>query len=63
MAHFSQGLSDYVLEHVAGAMDRGLVIGYDHRHHSEHWAQLTAQVFVDKGIKVYLLKGFNHTPM
>ncbi|KAH9483817.1 putative phosphoribomutase [Psilocybe cubensis] len=59
----SQGLSDYVLEHVKDAHNRGLVVGYDHRHHSEHWAQLTAGIFISKGIKVYLLRGFNHTPM
>ncbi|PPQ90139.1 hypothetical protein CVT25_012308 [Psilocybe cyanescens] len=59
----SQGLSDYVLEHVKDARSRGLVVGYDHRHHSKHWAQLTTSIFVSKGIKVYLLQGFNHTPM
>lgn len=59
----SQGLSDYVLQHVEGARTRGLVVGYDHRHHSEHWANVTASIFVAKGIKVYLLRGFNHTPL
>ncbi|KDR81365.1 hypothetical protein GALMADRAFT_239221 [Galerina marginata CBS 339.88] len=59
----SQGLSEYILQHVEMARDRGLVVGYDHRHHSEHWAILTANIFVAKGIKVYLLRGFNHTPM
>ncbi|KAF8876038.1 hypothetical protein CPB84DRAFT_1796184 [Gymnopilus junonius] len=59
----SQGLSDYVLQHVEGARTRGLVVGYDHRYHSEHWANITASIFVAKGIKVYLLRGFNHTPL
>ncbi|KIM48987.1 hypothetical protein M413DRAFT_438147 [Hebeloma cylindrosporum] len=59
----SQGLAAYVLQHVEGAITRGLVVGHDHRHHSEHWARLTAQVFLAKNIKVYLLRGLNHTPM
>ncbi|KAF8964139.1 phosphoglucomutase 1 [Flammula alnicola] len=59
----SQGLAEYVLQHVENATTRGLVIGHDHRHHSEHWAQLTAQIFAVKGIKVYPLRGLNHTPM
>ncbi|KAF9557669.1 hypothetical protein CPC08DRAFT_668418 [Agrocybe pediades] len=63
IAQTSQGLSDYVLGHVKEAKDRGLVIGYDHRHHSERWANLTADIFASKGIKVYLLKGFVHTPL
>jgi phosphoglucomutase len=45
------------------AKTRGLVVGHDHRHNSEHWADLTAKIFVAKGIKVYALRGLNHTPM
>jgi phosphoglucomutase len=58
-----QGLAEYVLQHVESATTRGLVVGYDHRHHSEQWAHVTAQVFLAKNIKVYLLHGLNHTPM
>ncbi|KAI9443236.1 hypothetical protein H4582DRAFT_2109603 [Lactarius indigo] len=59
----SQGLCAYVLEHVNDAKSRGAVIGYDHRHHSERWAQLTAAAFHDKGVKTYLYRGIVHTPM
>ncbi|KAF8163059.1 hypothetical protein B0H34DRAFT_651389 [Crassisporium funariophilum] len=59
----SQGLAEYALRHVNEARTRGLVVGYDHRHHSEHWARLTARVFVSKGVKVYLLRGFVPTPL
>ncbi|KAH9065396.1 hypothetical protein EDB87DRAFT_1555578 [Lactarius vividus] len=59
----SQGLCAYVLEHVNDAKSRGAVIGYDHRHHSERWARLTAAAFHDKGVKTYLYRGVVHTPM
>lgn len=58
-----QGLCSYVLESVDNAADRGVVIGHDHRHHSSRWARLTAAAFIDRGVKVYLLKGLVHTPM
>ncbi|KAI0304403.1 hypothetical protein B0F90DRAFT_1625617 [Multifurca ochricompacta] len=59
----SQGLCAYVLERVDNAKDRGAVIGYDHRHHSERWARLTAAAFLDKGVKTYLYRDLVHTPM
>lgn len=60
---YHQGLAEYVLQHVQDAKSRGLVIGHDHRYNSEHWAHLTTQAFIAKGIKVYGLQGLNHTPM
>lgn len=59
----SQGLAEYVSVHVREAHNRGLVVGHDHRHHSEHWARLTAQVFIAQGFRVYLLHGNVHTPL
>ncbi|KAF8803603.1 hypothetical protein BYT27DRAFT_7195445 [Phlegmacium glaucopus] len=59
----SQGLAEYVSVHVCEARNRGLVVGHDHRHHSEHWARLAAQVFITKGFRVYLLQGNVHTPL
>ncbi|KAI0269854.1 hypothetical protein BC834DRAFT_574038 [Gloeopeniophorella convolvens] len=59
----SQGLCAYVLEHISNAKERGVVIGHDHRHHSEKWARLTAAAFIDKGVKTYLYRGLVHTPM
>jgi phosphoglucomutase len=58
-----QGLAEYVLVHVREARNRGLVVGHDHRHHSEHWARLTAQIFIANGFRVYLLQGNVHTPL
>jgi len=59
----SQGLCAYVLTTVGNAANRGVVVGHDHRHHSERWAALTAAAFLSKGMKVYLLHGFVHTPL
>ncbi|PCH38295.1 phosphoglucomutase 1 [Wolfiporia cocos MD-104 SS10] len=59
----SQGLCAYVLQTVPNASSRGVVVGHDHRHHSEKWAKLTAAAFVANGVKVYLLNGLVHTPL
>ncbi|KIK40910.1 hypothetical protein CY34DRAFT_24604 [Suillus luteus UH-Slu-Lm8-n1] len=59
----SQGLCAYVLDHVENAPIRGVVIGHDHRHNSERWAQLTAAAFIANNVKVYLHNGLVHTPM
>ncbi|EIN07648.1 hypothetical protein PUNSTDRAFT_88245 [Punctularia strigosozonata HHB-11173 SS5] len=59
----SQGLCAYVLKNVKDAATRGVVVGHDHRHNSERWAELTATAFIAKGIKVYLHQGLVHTPM
>ncbi|KAG8937277.1 Phosphoglucomutase-3 [Tulasnella sp. 418] len=59
----SQGLCAYVLQHVGDAKEKGVVIGHDHRHHSERWALLTATAFVARGMKAYLHRGLVHTPL
>ncbi|KAI6126214.1 hypothetical protein EV401DRAFT_1854927 [Pisolithus croceorrhizus] len=59
----SQGLCAYVLRSVPEASMRGVVVGHDHRHNSERWASLTAQVFISNNIKVYFHRGLVHTPM
>jgi len=58
-----QGLCAYVLKTVDNVIRRGVVVGHDHRYHSERWAALTAAAFLSKGVKVYLLRGFVHTPL
>lgn len=66
MAHLrclGQGLCAYVLENVQDARHRGVVIGHDHRHHSDRWAKLTAAAFLAKDVKVYLYDGLVHTPL
>lgn len=62
-ANSYQGLCAYVLKTVDNATRRGVVVGHDHRHYSERWAALTAAAFLSNGVKVYLLRGFVHTPL
>ncbi|KAI0713284.1 phosphoglucomutase first 3 domain-containing protein [Earliella scabrosa] len=59
----SQGLCAYVLEHVKDARLRGVVVGHDHRYHSEKWARLTAAAFIDQQVSVYFHDGVVHTPL
>ncbi|KAF8323198.1 hypothetical protein DL93DRAFT_2049976 [Clavulina sp. PMI_390] len=59
----SQGLAAYLAENVADAESKGVVIGYDHRHHSERFAYLTATAFLGRNFKVYLHRGIVHTPL
>lgn len=52
----SQGLAKYVLD-LKSRKDGNLsvVVGHDHRHHSERYADLTAAVFLHYGFTVYYL--------
>ncbi|OBA22595.1 Phosphoglucomutase/phosphomannomutase [Metschnikowia bicuspidata var. bicuspidata NRRL YB-4993] len=50
----SQGLVSYILQHTP-ASAASLVVGYDHRHHSQRYAEITASVAVARGVKVYYL--------
>jgi phosphomannomutase len=43
--------------------DPSIVVGHDCRFAGELFAQTTARVFISKGIKVHLAKGFVSTPM
>lgn len=52
----SQGLAKYILDLSAGKdEDLSVVIGHDHRYHSERYADLTAAAFLHYGFKVYYL--------
>lgn len=63
----TQGLVRYAAEHVEGAKERGIVIGYDHRAvegmSSERFAQLAGNVARQEGWRVYAFEGLVHTPM
>jgi phosphoglucomutase len=59
----SQGLAMYIESHVEDAKTRGVVVGHDHRHHSEDFARLTAAAFLQRGIKVWYYKELVHTPL
>ncbi|KAI9592253.1 hypothetical protein BDF19DRAFT_484580 [Syncephalis fuscata] len=59
----SQGLCDYVLRTIDQAATKGIVIGHDHRHHSESFARLTASAFLHRGVRVYYYHDLVHTPL
>jgi phosphoglucomutase len=39
------------------------VVGYDGRHNSERWAELTAAIFISKGFTVYKFTKLAATPL
>ncbi|KAG2178055.1 hypothetical protein INT43_003308 [Umbelopsis isabellina] len=59
----SQGLAKYLLENVQDAKNKGVVVGHDHRHHSQTFAKLTAAVFISLGFKVWFFRQLVHTPL
>ncbi|KAI8374330.1 uncharacterized protein BYT42DRAFT_547388 [Radiomyces spectabilis] len=59
----SQGLAKYIEATVTDAKSRGVVIGHDHRHHSESFARLTGAAFIQRGFKVWYFKDLVHTPL
>lgn len=59
----SQGLATYLLEKSDDDVQKGgIVIGYDGRHNSKRFAELTAGVFLNRGIPVYLFSQVCPTP-
>ena len=50
----SQGIVAYLLNS-APASGLSIVVGYDHRYHSQRFAELTASVALSKGLDVYYL--------
>ncbi|KAL3241187.1 phosphoribomutase PRM15 RNJ42_03279 [Nakaseomyces bracarensis] len=60
----SQGLATYIKKQFPNNLS--VVIGHDHRYHSQEFAEVTAATFVRAGFKVYYLNPGNefvHTPM
>ncbi len=57
------GLGHYLLENVADAASRGVVIGYDGRPDSQQFAHDTASVLTAVGVKVYLTHKVAATPI
>ncbi|ULN66125.1 phospho-sugar mutase [Vibrio gigantis] len=57
------GLGHYLIEHVANATIRGVVVGYDGRLDSKQFAIDTASVLAALGIKVYLTSNVAATPI
>ena len=57
----AQGVANYLRQ--AGLAERGLVIGYDTRFASEHFASAAAEVVAGNGIKVYFCTEPTPTPV
>jgi phosphoglucomutase/phosphomannomutase len=56
----TQGLANYIRK--KGNPSKGVVIGFDSRHHSHEFALETAKVFAGNGIKVFLIPELRPTP-
>ncbi|XP_046820288.1 phosphoglucomutase-2 [Vespa crabro] len=57
-----QGLTKYLLSTMPNLLQQGVIIGYDGRHNSKRFAELTAAVFIANNIKVYLFSKVCPTP-
>ena len=57
------GLGHYLLSQIENAAERGVVIGYDGRPDSKRFAQMSAQVLMQLGIKTYLTDRVCPTPL
>ncbi|XP_076667770.1 phosphoglucomutase 2 isoform X2 [Andrena cerasifolii] len=58
----AQGLSKYLIDVVLNAPEKGVIIGYDGRHCSKRFAELTAAIFIAQNVKVYLFSKVVPTP-
>jgi alpha-D-glucose phosphate-specific phosphoglucomutase len=57
----AQGFASYLC--AKGLADKGVVIGYDKRFHSENFAAACAEVMAGNGIRVWLTDGATPTPV
>ncbi|XP_071152090.1 phosphopentomutase-like [Mytilus edulis] len=58
----TQGLCQYLLKNCPSVKSNGVVVGYDGRHNSERFAWLTATVFINAEVPVYLYSRVCPTP-
>ena len=63
VAQATQAFADTIAEGGQEAKDRGVAIAYDVRHMSKEFAIITAEVFAANGIKVYIHKEIQPTPV
>lgn len=64
VARVSEGTAKWMLRQTSeGRPQKSVVIGHDCRFAGELFAETTAKVFCNAGIKVYIAKGFVSTPM
>ena len=58
----TEGLAQLIEKEGQEAKEKGVVISFDSRYHSEDFAKLSAQILGYHGIKVYLFDGLRPTP-
>lgn len=63
VAQATQGFADTIAEAGDEAKKKGVAIAYDVRNKSEEFAKVTAEVFAANGIKVYIHKEIQPTPV
>ncbi|XP_053962202.1 phosphopentomutase-like [Anastrepha ludens] len=65
IAQTAQGLSTYMSEQFSHSdrKTRGIVFGFDGRHNSKRFAELSANIFIRAGFKVYLYRCLVATPL
>lgn len=63
VAQATQGFADTIAEGGEEAKNKGVAIAYDVRHMSEEFAKIAAEVFAANGIKVYIHKEIQPTPV
>lgn len=59
----AQGLSQMILKRGEEAAKRGIVIAYDVRKNSRKFAEISASILAENGVKVYLFEDVRPTPM
>lgn len=62
VAKATKGFADYINSAEPSAKKRGVAIGYDNRHKSREFAEVTAGVLAANGIKSYLFESLRTTP-
>jgi phosphomannomutase len=59
----SQGLATYLEKTVSNGKQQGVIVGYDGRHNSRRFAELTANIFLSRGFVVHLFNTTVPTPL
>ncbi|XP_014218420.1 phosphoglucomutase-2 [Copidosoma floridanum] len=57
-----QGLAKYLLKIIPDVAEKGIILGYDGRYNSKRFAELTATIFLNHKIKVYMYSKLCPTP-
>lgn len=59
----TQGLANYINQQPKPIKGHSVFIGYDSRHHSREFAEVSAKILAGNGIEVYLFEDIRPTPL